>query len=263
MGSWAVVTGATDGIGKVYAEKLAKIGLNVVLVSRSPEKLKAVENEISAGSNVQVKTVAVDFGDGNHIYERIEKELQGLEIGVLVNNVGMAYKNPSYFLEVDREDHAKIINVNIFSCVMMTNIILPQMIDRKKGVIVNISSASAMMPSPLLATYSASKVFVDYFSQALEREYKDKGIIIQSVLPFFVKTNMSKIKKSSFFMPTPATYVDQAIGTIGVASKTFGCLAHALQGFVVQGLAPDWLVDYVSLKMHIDIRKRALRKKQK
>ncbi|XP_014675888.1 PREDICTED: very-long-chain 3-oxoacyl-CoA reductase-B-like [Priapulus caudatus] len=127
MGSWAVVTGATDGIGKQYALQLAEQGLNIVLIGRSPEKLKATESEVRMRSNVQVKTVVVDYSGGREIYDDVERELAGLEIGVLVNNVGMGYAWIfDEFLDVERDVHLRMLNVNMMSCVAMTFIVLPQ-----------------------------------------------------------------------------------------------------------------------------------------
>nr|KAF6324621.1 hydroxysteroid 17-beta dehydrogenase 12 [Myotis myotis] len=95
-----------------------------------------------------------------------------------------------------------MLNVNILSVCKMTHLVLPGMVERSKGVILNISSASGMNPFPLLTIYSATKGFVDFFSQCIHEEYKSKGIFVQSVLPFFVATKMSKIRKPSLTVPT-------------------------------------------------------------
>ncbi|XP_014676759.1 PREDICTED: hydroxysteroid dehydrogenase-like protein 1 [Priapulus caudatus] len=122
------VTKATDGIGKQYTlQLLAELGLNIVLVGRSPEKLKATNDEVRARGNVQVKTVVVDCSGGREIYADVERKLSELEIGVLVNNVSIAYPGfYSDFLAISRDYHADMINVNNLSYVMMTHIVLPQ-----------------------------------------------------------------------------------------------------------------------------------------
>ncbi|XP_014680956.1 PREDICTED: inactive hydroxysteroid dehydrogenase-like protein 1 [Priapulus caudatus] len=258
MGSWAVVTAlkvschvtkATDGIGKQYALHLAELGLNIVLVGRSPEKLKATEDEVRARGNVQVKTVVVDCSGGREIYADVERELSELEIGVLVNNVGMAYPGLySDFLAISRDYHADMINVNNLSYVMMTHIVLPQMISRKRGTIVNISSDSARVPYPFLATYSATKAFVDFLTRSLETELQGTGVIIQGVLPGFVATKMS-LEDVSFYCPSASVYVRSALTTIGVQSRTSGYLVHALQVLLMK-IVPDFVVfKFIKLEM--------------
>ncbi|XP_074855056.1 very-long-chain 3-oxoacyl-CoA reductase [Carettochelys insculpta] len=261
LGPWAVVTGATDGIGKAYAEELAKHGMNVVLISRSQEKLQYVASEIKEKFKVDTKIIVADFGEREDIYSRIKTELEGLEIGVLVNNVGTSYTYPEYFLDVPDLDNTitKMININIMSVCKMTRLVLPGMLERSKGVILNISSAAGMFPSPLLALYSATKAFVDFFSRGLHAEYKSKGIIVQSVLPFYVATKMTKIRKPTFHKPTPETYVRAALGTVGLQSQTNGYLPHAAIGWI-SSLLPISAVINLTMKTNKQVRARYLKK---
>ncbi|CAH1785960.1 unnamed protein product, partial [Owenia fusiformis] len=262
FGSWAVVTGATDGIGKAYAQQLAKLGFNIVLISRNPDKLADVALEIESKEKVKTKSIPVDFTGGVEIYDKIGQDLSNMDIGVLVNNVGMAYEHPEFFLEIEGGNKKLIdlINCNIYSVTLMTKAIMPGMVERRKGAIINISSASAVHPNPLMTVYSATKAYMDFFSRALQAEYKSKGIIVQSVLPSFVATKLSKIRRPTFFAPDPTTYVKGALSTVGVESRTFGCLSHAMQWSIVSTL-PEWLINMVAVPMHIGIRKKALKKK--
>uniref|UniRef100_A0A803SYV3 Hydroxysteroid 17-beta dehydrogenase 12 n=1 Tax=Anolis carolinensis TaxID=28377 RepID=A0A803SYV3_ANOCA len=159
-GTWAVVTGATTGIGKSYAHELAKKGLDIVLISRSMEKLKQVAAEIEELYGRNTRVIQADFTGGSEIYKSIEEALHGLEIGVLVNNVGMSYPKPSEFLQFPnlKKFMNDLVNCNILSTLKMTEIILPQMVGRKKGIIINICSGSAWRPMPFASMYSASKV---------------------------------------------------------------------------------------------------------
>ncbi|XP_028942317.1 very-long-chain 3-oxoacyl-CoA reductase [Antrostomus carolinensis] len=132
-------------------------------------------------------------------------------------------------------------------------------ISRSKGVILNISSAAGMYPTPLLTLYSATKAFVDYFSRGLHAEYKSKGIIVQSVLPYYVATKMSKIRKPTFDKPSPEKYVRAALGTVGLQSQTNGCLPHALMGWVFSLLPTPTVINFL-MKTNKQIRARYLKK---
>ncbi|XP_029524448.1 very-long-chain 3-oxoacyl-CoA reductase-A-like [Oncorhynchus nerka] len=251
LGKWAVVTGATDGIGKVYAEELARKGFAMILISRSQDKLDDVARQLETQYKVETKTIAVDFGLSD-IYPKIEAGLAGLEIGVLVNNVGISYPYPEYFLHIPDLDNfiTNMINVNMTSVCQMTRLVLPRMVERSKGVVLNISSASGMYPVPLLTVYSSSKAFVDFFSRGLQEEYKAKGIIVQSVLPFFVATKMTRIRKPTLDKPTPERYVAAELTTIGLQDQTNGYFPHAVMGWLTTVLVPINLVIYFGARMN-------------
>ncbi|XP_077373221.1 very-long-chain 3-oxoacyl-CoA reductase-A [Festucalex cinctus] len=251
LGKWAVVTGATDGIGKSYAEELARRGFAMVLISRSQHKLDDVARSLEDQFGVETKTIAVDFGKTN-IYPSIKAGLSGLEIGVLVNNVGVSYPYPEYYLHIPDLDNfiTNMINVNMTSVCQMTRLVLPGMADRSKGVILNISSASGMYPVPLLTIYSATKAFVDFFSRGLQEEYRRQGIIIQSVLPFFVATKMTRIRKPTLDKPTPERYVAAELNTVGLQSQTNGYFPHAVMGWVTTKLVPIGIVIFLGARMN-------------
>jgi len=229
-GKWALVTGATDGIGKQYAISLAKRGLNIILVSRTLSKLKDVAKEISESFNVETQVIAVNFTSGPDIYDQIKQQIVGKEIGILINNVGMFYPAPELFLDIpDREKITQdIIKCNITSVPMMCSLILPQMVERKRGLIVNISSMASVCPGPTLLIYAASKAFVTKFSEDLGSEYESEGIDVQVLVTGGVSTKMNRMEGNAFTMPTASKYVESALRYVGYARHTTGFLPHSL-----------------------------------
>lgn len=161
-GSWAMVTGATDGIGKAFAYQLAQKGLNLILVSRNSAKLKSVSKEIQANyPTTQIKTIAFDFSVGSlgGMNELLEEEIRGLDVGVLINNVGVTYPSARFLHEVDEQVWTNVVKVNVEGTTRVTMAVLRRMVERKRGAVVNIGSgAGIVVPShPLFTVYAATK----------------------------------------------------------------------------------------------------------
>ncbi|XP_004502349.1 very-long-chain 3-oxoacyl-CoA reductase 1-like [Cicer arietinum] len=262
-GSWALVTGPTDGIGKSFAFQLASKGLNLILVGRNPDKLKDVSDSIQAKfGNTQVKTIVVDFaGDLDEGVQRIRETIEGLDIGVLINNVGISYPYAKFFHEVDEELLKNLIKVNVVGTTKVTQAVLPGMLKRKKGAIVNIGSGAAIViPSdPLYAVYAATKAYIDQFSRSLYVEYKKSGIDVQCQVPLYVATKMASIKKSSFFVPSTDGYAKAGVRWIGYEPRCTPYWPHTLLWAVAYSL-PEFIVDAWRLQFCIGIRKRGLLK---
>jgi 17beta-estradiol 17-dehydrogenase / very-long-chain 3-oxoacyl-CoA reductase len=251
-----------DGIGKAYAFAFAKKGMSVLLISRTESKLQDVKKEIEAKNydGVEVSYLVCDYSKFDKAaQEKVAKVVGGLEVGVLVNNVGVSYRYPMYFHELSDSEVQDLMTMNIDSTVWMTRMVIPGMIERKKGAIVNISSASAMIDLPLLAEYSGSKSFIEKFSRALNAEYKSKGITCQCQIPFYVATKLAKMRKS-MMVPTSTEFVALAIKWIGHGDCVVSpFLFHAIQGWVLDVL-PNSIVASIIMKMHLATRKRGLKK---
>uniref|UniRef100_A0A8C3W5G7 17beta-estradiol 17-dehydrogenase n=1 Tax=Catagonus wagneri TaxID=51154 RepID=A0A8C3W5G7_9CETA len=236
-GAWAVVTGATNGIGKAYAHELARRGLNIVLISRDPSKLEHEPGKF------WIRVIQVDFTGGLEIYEVIEAGLKDLEIGVLVNNVGKSYTEDLRKL-LDCEDIGKklldIINCNVLS--VTQRLATPVSSCRGKGIIINISSIAGSRPYPYLAAYAASKAFMQIFSAAVGAEYSSEGVMVQTVNPFVVESNMSKPLKSGLLIESSEAFARQALDTLGLTSETNGCLSHTVQHFLLTIILPRWFL---------------------
>ncbi|XP_022187268.1 very-long-chain 3-oxoacyl-CoA reductase [Nilaparvata lugens] len=264
QGQWAVITGCTDGLGKAFAEELASQGIDVVLISRTKSKLDTLAAEIGEKYKVNTKVVEADFTEGNSVFSNIEKQLFGLDIGVLVNNVGLSYPHPEHFLNLPDRDkvYNDIIQVNINTTLAMCQIVMPSMVENRRGVVINISSTAGHIPSPLLSIYAASKIFVSKFSTDLATEYKKYGITVQCLTPGYVATKMSKIRKASWMAPTPKTYVKKALKTVGIEGLTTGYFPHSLLVNAIQtmnAISPSF-AEWIVMRTMMSIRARAVKK---
>ncbi|XP_063043098.1 17-beta-hydroxysteroid dehydrogenase type 3 [Engraulis encrasicolus] len=243
MGQWAVVTGGSEGLGRAYAFQLAQHGMNVVIISRNINKLKKTAEEIENATGKTVKVLAADFSKDN-IYEAIENALEDLDIGVLVNNVGMLPTMiPCKFLDTDCLEQRvdEVVNCNTKAMMQMCRIVLPGMEQRGKGVILNVSSGIAVIPFPTYTLYTATKACVDTFSCGLQAEYKEKGIIIQALSPFGISTQMTNNTKPNHLIIAPEDFVKSSLAYLRAGDKTFGSIAFTFMGWLVQMLPIQYL----------------------
>ncbi|XP_006852268.2 very-long-chain 3-oxoacyl-CoA reductase 1 [Amborella trichopoda] len=252
-GPWAIITGPTDGIGKALAFELARNGLNLVMVGRNSLKLSEISAQIEATYGRVVKNVVVDFSaDLEAGLERIREGIKGLEIGVLVNNVGVTYPNPTFFDEADPEVVERVIRVNVEGSTGVTKVVMDGMVKRRRGAIVFVGSgAASVAPSfPLVAVYAASKAYIDQFSRSLYVEYKPHGIDVQCQIPLYVATKMTSVAKPSWFAPTPEVYVSSCLGWVGYEARCIPYLPHAIQSSLAC-LLPDALLDWLLLRRYL------------
>jgi uncharacterized protein len=183
----AVVTGASTGIGAIYADRLARRGYDLILVARSQARLDAAANRIADATGRAVKTVAADLNSKADL-KRIETILAtDPKITMLVNNAGVGALDP--LLQSDVDAMEKIIGLNITALTRLTYAAAPAFVARGDGTIINISSVVAIAPEVLNGVYGATKAFVLAFSQSLHKELADKNVRIQAVLPGATATN--------------------------------------------------------------------------
>ncbi|KAE8023598.1 hypothetical protein FH972_009275 [Carpinus fangiana] len=263
-GSWAMITGSTDGIGKALAFELGSKGLNLLLVGRSPSKLEATSKEIHQkyGGKVETKSIVIDFAksSGEEICKMIEGGIRGLDVGVLINNAGMAYPHVMYFHEVGLEMMESLVKVNIDGATWVTRAVLPGMLKKKKGAILNIGSASSMASYPLGVVYGATKAYLAMFSRCIGLEYRQQGIDIQCQIPLYVATKMIRgLKASRILVPSPEKYSKASLRWIGYEHICIPYWIHSVQWFVMHGL-PEALLDWCIFEYSLSVRKRILNK---
>jgi len=274
-GTWAVVTGASDGMGKEYATQLAAKGFNLVLVSRTQSKLDALAEEIEkkyADKKIQTKTLAMDFSeDDDDDYEALRELLSGLDVGILINNVGQSHSIPTRFLDTSLDELQNIVTINCLGTLKVTKVVAPILKERRKGLILTMGSTAGWSPTPYLATYSGSKAFLQYWSSALASELADDNVDVYLVLSHLVTTAMSKIRRPSLLIPTARNFVKSSLSKVGrggfqVASNTYTpWWAHSFMVWAIETVLGVYhpIVIGINKKMHVDIRKRALRKAER
>ena len=194
-GPWAVVTGASSGIGAAMAEELAGKGMNVVLTARRGEKLKHLSEELSAKYGVEAKPVSCDLTAPDFM-DKLKKDTKGLDVGLLVNNAG-AWEFGN-FLENDLDKELRVLDLNAKASLMLSHHFGKQMAERGKGGMVFVSSGAAYAGLANQANYSASKAYELNFAESLNQELKGKGIDVLAVTPGPVKTQGAADAKIDF-----------------------------------------------------------------
>jgi hypothetical protein len=191
MNQTAVITGASSGIGFELARIFAADGWNLILVSRDPQRLAEAGEKVSAESGRPVEIRTCDMSDQEAAEDLgLELAMHPGGIDALVNNAGFGAHGG--FVETDARVVMEMMNVNMNSLVALTRGILPGMLERKEGRILNVASVAGFAPGPLMAVYHATKAFVLSFSEALYEETRGTGVTVTALCPGPVRTNFMK-----------------------------------------------------------------------
>ena len=181
-GHWALVTGASSGIGEEFARQLAQAGLRLVLVARREERLLAVVNRLREQYGVEARAIVADLADVTTV-ARIRDELDGagIQIRLLCNNAGAG--RWGRFEGTDAKVYDELNTLNTTTLVATCRRFFDHLAAFPSSAVINVSSAAAYQPVPYMAVYAASKAFVQSFSQALHGEWKEHGILVQTLVP--------------------------------------------------------------------------------
>ncbi|HEY7501805.1 MAG TPA: SDR family oxidoreductase [Vicinamibacterales bacterium] len=191
MKQTALVTGASGGIGEDLARLIAANGDNVVLVARSAGKLQALADELSRAHTIVASVLTADLslpGAGEDVANRLAG--RGVTVDILVNNAGFGTFNP--FVRDDPRQLADMLQVNVAALTMLTRFLLPGMIERRKGRILNVASTAAFQPGPFMAVYYASKAYVLSLSEALAEETEGTGVTVTCLCPGPTRTGFQE-----------------------------------------------------------------------
>jgi short-subunit dehydrogenase len=180
----ALITGASSGIGATFARQLAAQGYDLILVARRLNRLQSLADELKQRFPVCIDALPADLADPADL-ERVEKRIaQQGNLTMLVNNAG--FGTVGAFVQVPLERHLEMIRVHVIATTRLCYAALPGMIQRKQGAIINVSSTAALLPTH--ATYSSTKAYLNFFSEALQKELKGTGICVQALCPGLTHT---------------------------------------------------------------------------
>jgi len=248
---YALVTGASSGIGYELAKLFAKDGKNLVIVARNESRLEQVKAELENRYQIRVKVLPKDLSDSkapSEIFSELEKD--NISVDVLVNNAGLGVYG--MFSETDLQKELEMIQVYIAATTHLTKLFLKKMLENKSGKILNVASGVAFLPVPLWSVYSASKAYVLYFSEALANELRGTGVSVtclcppQTETPFFKRANMedakiAKGKKMDAATAAEAGYMALNRGKVvaipGLKSKSLGFLIRITPRNVITKVA--------------------------
>lgn len=186
----ALVTGSASGLGYELALLLAKDGYNLVLIDIDFEKLKHVKSSILKNRDVEVKLLQKDLSMVD-VASEIYEEIADIDIDVLVNNAGFGLFGT--FFDTDWKREHQMLNLHIITATHLTKLILPDMVKRKNGKILNVSSLAAFQPGPMMALYYASKSYILSFSQAISNELRGTGVTVTALCPGPTKTSFQEV----------------------------------------------------------------------
>ena len=190
---WALVTGASAGLGKEFCRQLAGLGYNLVLVARREDRLASLAGELKSEQGADSKILPADLADPGapaRIHEQLEAD--GIEVEFLVNNAG--YGLAKFFVQADWSEHADFIQVMVTAVCDLTWRLLPGMQARGKGFVINVASLAGLVPSPPSHTlYGASKAFLVRFSEALAHEARPSGVRVSALCPGFTYTEFHDV----------------------------------------------------------------------
>lgn len=247
--AFTLITGASSGIGEVFARRLAEKKHDLVLVARSEKKLHELCDELMLQHKIIAHYVPLDLsepGADARLFE--ETQRHGFEIDWLINNAG--FGSMGDFTELPLERELEMIDLNCRVLVALTHRYLPQMRERKRGTIINTSSTISFQPLPFMSTYAATKAFVTSFSEGIAEENRPYGVHVMALCPGATETNFfaaAEIKDPFKMkgMQTAEQVVDAALR--GVERKKTRVISGALNAFVAYAatIAPNKLITRV------------------
>jgi short-subunit dehydrogenase len=234
QGKWAVVTGASAGIGEAIAVELAEAGVNLVLTARRRERLDLLAERLRTGNGIQTQVIVADLALSSapqQIFDATEGA--GLKVDLLVNNAG--FGEYGEFLRSNLEMQVSMVQVNCAAVVHLTRLFLPAMVERRQGWVMIVASTASYQPVPYMATYAATKAFDRTLAEALAEEMKRHGVQVSALCPG----------------PTESEFGQVAGEREGDTRKPQSAAEVARRGLEALAEEKHWVIPYLSGRLQV------------
>jgi len=241
---WAVVTGASSGIGREFARRLAQRGHPVLAVARRRERLEALAKGAALNGG-RIEILSADLGCEQGVVSVLRRVEDLREIDVLINNAGIA--NAGDFLKLSADQEISAIKLNIDAVVLLTRGVLGGMVQRRRGSVVNMASVVAFQPFPHFAVYAATKAFVLSFTEALAEEVRGTGVRLLALCPGSVETEMEAFAHNKGLLGKLPSLTAEQVVKAGLRALEHGQVVEVVGGLnrflpLVSRLSPRWMV---------------------
>jgi uncharacterized protein len=240
-GPWALIAGATEGIGAAYSQQLAAQGFNLVMIARHAEPLAALAEEIEATQNVEVRALVLDLAAPDFMVP-LRVAIEGLDVGLCVYNA--AASNLGYFVNVPLANKMQEIDVNVRGPMLLLDHVIPSLVARGRGGIILMSSLAGFQGGSVVATYAATKSFMRVLAEGLWAELRPQGVDVLACVAGATDTPKYRATKPDGKVPTqPAADVAAlALRSLGKKPVVVSGLANKLISFIFGRLLPKMLV---------------------
>jgi len=240
-GDWAIVTGASSGIGKALAHEIASQGINIVLIARREDILESAAAELKSLHQIEARIISADISEDQGI-DRVIQSTQDLQVGLLVLSAGM--ENNGLFIKNHLETELKLLQLNVVSTMKLTHHFTQGMVNRNKGGLMFVSSMTAHMPSPYFSNYSASKSYVLQLGKSIYGELKPLGVDVSILSPGITETPMATgtgidWTQTPIKPMSPETVAKEAMKYFGRKQVIIPGKSNRMMAFVAKYIIPE------------------------
>lgn len=211
-GSWAIVTGASSGIGVEFAKQIAAKGIHVVLVARRENEMLTLAEELKSNFGIEVKVVPLDLA-AEGFFSTLQQAIDGLDIGLVVNNAGINCEG--HFYRGDLQRNLNMLRLNVEAPFIISYEMGKLLTEKKKGGIIFTASTSAFQATPFLSHYGATKAYILSLAESMNYEFKEYGVDVLAVCPGMTESEMTKGMKKSPLLMEAAPVVKLALDNLG------------------------------------------------